>query len=82
MSKTYFLVVYDVSKPKGANAAKKSIISESAANIILQDAGNPTITRKEDNSKWLVQDKRVFEFNHTADQSITFIVCDAKKITI
>lgn len=58
---------------------KKSIISEYSANIILQDKGNPTITRKEDGSKWLVMDKRLFEFSSSPEQTTLFIIVDCQK---
>jgi len=79
MSKTYFLVIYDVAHQKGVSAAKKSIISEHTADLLLADKGRPTITRKEDGSKYLVIEKRLFEMTNTDGNKILFLVCDCEK---
>lgn len=78
--KTFYLVIYDVKKPKGANMALKSIISEASAKIIFNDSiGKPTITRKECGSKYLLVDKRYFSFINADGNEVLFIICDGEK---
>lgn len=78
-SRTYYLVLFEAGRT-GVTSALKSILSEQSAELILKDVGRPTITRKEDGKKYLIMDKKLFEYKNL-DGSITlFIVCNAEKI--
>lgn len=81
MSKrTYFMVLYEQGKPKGDCFAKKSIITEQVANVILSDVGNPLIKRKEDGNTYYVTERRLFEFEKNDDgDKILFLILDVVK---
>ena len=72
--------MFDVAQSKGVSSAKKSIITEASANIILHGDGNPTITRKECGNKFLVLEKRLFEFTNGTGTKFLFIICDVEKV--
>ncbi len=74
----YYLVVYDEEKTKMCINAMPSILDEDAAKIFMYDA-SPTITRK-DGRKFLVQQKRMFEYTHPDNHKTLFIIVDCKKI--
>lgn len=81
MSRTYYLIIYDNAKPKGAINAMPSIIDEETANVLLVDA-YPTIERKKEGMKFQVTQKRLFEYKNTDGGKTLFIVCDADRIKL
>tara|TARA_R110000868_G_scaffold203901_1_gene451814 strand:+ start:1017 stop:1262 length:246 start_codon:yes stop_codon:yes gene_type:complete len=78
MKKTYYLVIYDVKKGRGLVNALPSVIDEEAAQVLFQDA-NPTIERKR-GGKFLVKEKRFFEYSNPDGSKTVFIICDAERI--
>lgn len=80
MNRIYYMVLYDIAKPKGANGAMKKIIDEHEASVLLQEA-NATIHT--DRGKFTVVEKRIFDFVHAMPndktQNTLMIVCDVKK---
>lgn len=77
--KSYYLVMYEEGKSKGVIHAYKKVLNEYQAKIILQDAGNPTLTIKESGSKYLLTNKRLFEYTNTDGTTTLFIICDGVK---
>lgn len=77
--KTYYLVIHEKGRT-GVSAALKSVLSKENAQIILQDKGNATITRKEDGVKYLLLDKKYFEYENTDLSKTLFIICNGQKI--
>lgn len=79
MSRTYYLVLYEEGKSKGANNAMPTILDEESAKVIMQVA-NPTIERKKEGKKFQVTSKRFFEYNNLDGSKTLFIVCDCVKV--
>ena len=77
-SRTYYLVLFDEARAKGCANALPSVLDEEAANVLLQDA-RPTVTRK-DGSKYLVTQKRMFEYRNLDGSKTLFIIADCIKL--
>jgi hypothetical protein len=77
--KSYYLVMYEEGKSKGVIHAYKKVLNEYQTKIILQDAANPTLTIKENGSKYLLTNKRLFEYINTDGTTTLFIICDGVK---
>lgn len=79
-TKTYYLVIYDKSLPKGVNFAMPTILSKEDANVLLQDA-MPIIDRKKNGRRYKVTEKRIFNYHNKDGDETLFIVCDAERVS-
>lgn len=78
-ARTYYMVLYDDSKSKGAINAMPSILDEETARVMLQEA-NPTVDRKKGGMKFQVLEKRLFEYKNVDGSTTLFIIADVKRI--
>ena len=78
--KTYYMVLYDNSKPKGVTFAMPSVLDKENADIMLQ-SGMPTVDRKANGKKYQLTGKRYFNFKNTDGTETLFIICDADEIS-
>ena len=76
------MVLFEEGKSKGDSFCKKSFITEDAANKIISTSGNPIIKRKEDDIKYKVTEKRLFEWGKNDDgDKILFLILDVIKLS-
>lgn len=82
MAKTYFMILYDEDRPKGASMAMHKVLSKDDASVLLQDAA---ATIDIPRGKYKVTSKRLFNFDYIGEKGekkeMLFIIVDAKKVS-